>query len=139
MITSDDVIMIRWGVITVEGIERAEWLSTEVKKNLGKVAYFAVVPGTAPIPDEPARKRMSESLKLLQGVCENINLVFEGKGLKIAAARSVAASIFLVSGNRKMCMFSTLEEAFQKQRPADAAKLSALALQNGIYLPASAP
>ncbi|MDP2344556.1 MAG: STAS/SEC14 domain-containing protein [Deltaproteobacteria bacterium] len=134
IISADDVVLIRWGTVTVEGIEKAEALVNDLKKKGGKVGYYAVVPGTAPIPDEAARKRMGESLKVLGSICENINLVFEGRGLKIAAARSVAASIFLVQGNRKMFMFSTLEEALQKQRPTDAAKLCAVAQEAGIYV-----
>jgi hypothetical protein len=132
IITLEDVVMVRWNYVTIDGIKRAEDLTKGVKRDVGRANYFAIVPSTAPLPDEPTRRRMGESLKLFLDICDTINLVFEGRGLKIAAARSVAASIFLIQGNRKMNMFSNIAEALDKQVPQRSATLKALALENGI-------
>jgi hypothetical protein len=135
MIANDDVVMIRWGVIDIDNIVKAEDLVKATKLKVGKVSVISVVPSSSPVPDDAARKRMGVSIKLFQEICESINLVFEGRGLKIAAARSVAASIFLVSGNRKMSMFSSFEEAVTKQMPTKADRLKTVALASGVFIP----
>lgn len=132
VITDGNAIMVRWVDLTIEGIDRVEQQTKSLATRHGSVHYYAVVPNGAGLPPDDIRRRMQESLKAFQSYCETINLVFDGTGMKAAAARSIAASIFLISGNRKMHMHSSLDEAFIKTQPDRAPILADKARGAGI-------
>lgn len=127
-----NAILIRWHDISVEGIERVELRVHALAAKEGAVHYYAVVPQDAGLPPDAIRKRMQEGLKALQASCASINLILSGTGMRAAAARSIAASIFLLSGNRKMHMFSSLDEAVVKLQPERAPLITETARLAGI-------
>lgn len=129
----DDVVLVRWNRMTLAALDEADHaVKMAYEKTKGPVAFIAVLAPECPLPDEAVRTRQRENLPWMQSVCSAICLVFEGTGLKVAALRSVAASIFLILGNRKMHMCNSLEDAAKKARPEQAASLESLARQAGI-------
>jgi hypothetical protein len=132
VLTDGNAVMVRWLEVTVAGIERVELLTQAASRKHGVVHYYAIVPNGAGLPPDDIRKRFQEGLKVLQNCCESINLVFDGTGMKAAAARSIAASIFLISGNRKMHMHSSLDEALVKMQPNEAPQLARRAREAGV-------
>lgn len=105
-------VLVRWEQLTEESVTRSDAFTLNAAKSTpgGKVHYFAVITPTLPIPDAKVRAHMSKNLPMLQAVCLSINVVVEGRGLKQAAIRSVAAS-FLLFGDRTMHVWGNLEDA----------------------------
>lgn len=129
----DDVVLVRWNRMTLAALDEADRaVKMAHEKMKGSIAFIAVLASECPLPDEAVRTRQRENLPWMQSVCSAICLVFEGTGLKVAALRSVAASVFLILGNRKMHMCNSLEEALRKARPEDAVTLESLAREAGI-------
>lgn len=115
IICFENAIIVRWNMITEAGlrrvVERTKALQDEVG---GKTSYIALVAASCPIPSDTARASMSKDLKQMQEWCRSISLIFLGTGIKVAALRSIAASMFLLSGNRAMAMAADLPEAAAK-------------------------
>ncbi len=132
VVTDGNTIMVRWIDVSAVGIDRVEALTAAAARKAGLMHYYGIVPNGAGLPPDDVRKRMQEALKLLQANCESINLIFDGTGMKAAAARSIAASIFLISGNRKMHMHASLDEALVKMQPNEAPQLAKRAREAGI-------
>jgi hypothetical protein len=132
VVTKGNTIMVRWLDVSLVGIARVEAITVAAARATGLVHYYGIVPDGAGLPPDDVRKRMQDALKVMHGTCETINLVFEGTGMKAAAARSIAASIFLISGNRKMHMHSSLDEALVKMQPHEAPQLAQHARDAGV-------
>ncbi len=132
VVTRGRTIIVRWLDVSLAGIARVEALTVAAAREAGPVHYYGIVPNGAGLPPDDVRKRMQDALKVMHGSCETINLIFDGSGMKAAAARSIAASIFLISGNRKMHMHSSLDEALVKVQPTDAPQLAQYARDAGV-------
>ncbi len=65
-----------------------------------KLIYVGVVPDNSEKPSEVVRKEMTKALPLVLESCQCVHLVLEGQGFGKAFMRTVAAGIFLVSGQR---------------------------------------
>lgn len=132
--TFRDVVLVRWNDWTVEGIKAAVAATVAAGTTNGNMTWsFYVVPITAPIPDNATRAQMSGILDTILGSSNAVCVVIEGKGMKYAAARAVAASFVLVAG-RKLHIFGSLKEAVETLKVPDGAAVLAAALREGIIV-----
>lgn len=132
IVTLRDVIMVRWNQLTIDEMRRSVAVTLDLGREYNNKAWsFFVIPSALPIPDAFTRAEMSKHLGNLLSACEALCVVIEGRGLKHATARTVAASFVLVSG-RNMHVFGSLQEAFKGVNVPNADQLLELARKEGI-------
>jgi hypothetical protein len=126
----DDVVMVRWRRITLEGLTRVD----EAMKVWGpkRGVYVGLINNDSAAPTEAVRKAMSTNLPQLAAKCTSINLILDGTGIGFAAMRSAAAAMFLVQGNRQMHMYPTLEAALRVLKPTQVDQILARAKAAGV-------
>ena len=109
------VFAVRWDDPTVDDVKRIVASLVGARERSPKpMIYLGVVPATSRAPDDAVRKTLSDHIDRLCAPCETVHIILEGSGVKFAAIRSVAAGMFLVSGNRKMHMHDKVDAALAK-------------------------
>ena len=132
VVTLREVLMVRWNSMTIEGMERANAMSFALGKEHGhKAWFFYVVPQGLPLPDVAVRSHMSKTLDTLLAHCQGLAVVMEGRGLKHAAARSIAASFVLVAG-KKLHIFGSMQEAVNSLKIPNGNEIVEVARREGI-------
>lgn len=129
------VVVVRWVAPAVEDLTRIRNAVAEVRVNENRdVVYTSIVPDDSALPEPDVRKAFSDTMQELVGMCESVHLVLEGSGLRRATFRSIAAGIFILTGNRKMHMSDSLKTAFEKASfgPEFAGSLLTKAARDGL-------
>lgn len=127
----DDVVMVRWINMTVEGIDRVDAAVVAARAH-GPVTYVGLVGNDSAMPTDAARRRLSDGLERMGEFTKSISLVLDGTGMKFAAMRSAAAAVFLIKGTRRMKMFNSLDECLADRAPDRARALLEQARNAGI-------
>ena len=117
--TVGNVVLVRWRIITVEGVQRATGAAKAAAAKAGEpVIYIAMVGNGVSTPDEAARQALVDGIQPTLKVCSSMNLVLDGSGMKFVTLRSAAATMFLLKGDRRMKMYNSLHETLQERAPA---------------------
>lgn len=112
----DKVYVVRWIQPNLADAQRVLAELESASKTLGGALIFIGIADqhTKP-PDEDVRRIFSQNTDRILQMCQSIHMVIEGTGFRIAVLRSVATSIFMLSGKRnKIHISTTLREALGK-------------------------
>jgi len=132
----DDVVIVRWLVMTVAGIDRVEAAMTAAMGDKPMV-YVGLVDNRFELPRADQRVVLGDAIMGLRRHCSTMNLAFDGTGLKFVAVRTAAAAMFLLKGDRGMKMYNSLREALEERVPDRAALLLQRARDDGLMTPAT--
>lgn len=87
----------------------------DFQRRLGKLpVYLAITPPDTPTPSDEARKEMLSTMSATSALTETLHLVLEATGLRATVLRSIAASLFLIAGNRKVFVHHSIDDALAK-------------------------
>jgi len=131
MVAVRENVLIRWSALSPAEVQRSVDLAKDTAARYGKVHFFAVVAPTCSLPDGDSRKTLSDNMPKMTEYCASMSVVIEGRGLKGATLRSVAAS-FLLFADKNMHVWSSLTEAVATLRVKDAEDILAQATTAGI-------
>lgn len=131
MLTSRDTVLVRWVSLTPAEVERSVELAEATARKFGKVDFFAVVAPECALPNTESRTTLSNNMERMGAMCKTISVVIEGRGLKGATLRSVAAS-FLLFADKNKHVWGTLTEGVMAIRPNEAEELLKAAAAAGI-------
>lgn len=135
LITYRDVVMVRWNAMTVPAMVRVnEVINANGKEYNNKGWLLFVIPSSLPLPDAEVRAHMSKNLQNNLNACQAMAVIIEGRGLKHAAARSIAASFVLVAG-RKLHIYGSMKEALTSLSIPGTEGLLDLAIKEGVVDP----
>lgn len=131
MIAVRENVFVRWSALSPVEVNAAMSLAKGASDKYGKAHFFAVVAPECALPDSESRKTMSDTMPNMTSYCSTMSVVIEGRGLKGATLRSVAAS-FLLFSDKNIHVWSSLTEAVTTLRVNDAEELLAAASSAGI-------
>lgn len=132
ILVKDNVVLVRWRQMTVDGIQRAIDVVADTAAAVGPVTYVGLVGNEATLPSEAVRTALLDAIDTMLPNCSSMNLAFDGTGLKFVAIRSAAAAMFLIKGDRRMAMYSSLDEALIDRAPGKATGLTVAARDRGL-------
>ena len=131
MLTVRENVLVRWSSLSPGEVQRSVDLVKVTAAKHGKVHFFAIVSPECALPDAESRKTLSDNMVKMTGYCASISVVIEGRGLKGATLRSVAAS-FLLFADKNMHVWSSVAEAVSTLRVKDAEEILAAASTAGM-------
>jgi hypothetical protein len=115
ILTFDHVVLVRWRQLTVPGLERAVRAVDDVCAS-GRAPIFIglVGNGVAP-PTGTVNVALTAAFEVMRARCATVNLVLDGTGMRFSAVCKGAAAMFLLKGDRRTKMYSSLQEALNDQ------------------------
>ncbi len=131
MLAVRENVLVRWSALSPAEVNAAMNLARVASEKYGKAHLFAVVAPECALPDPESRKALSETMSKMSSYCGSLSVVIEGRGIKGATLRSVAAS-FLLFSDKNMHVWSSLTEAVTALRVKDAEEILADASAAGI-------
>lgn len=107
----DEVILVRWRAMTSAGVARVLAAVDELAAR-GVVPVFIglVGDGVSP-PVGEANAVLMASFDTARSRCSSVNLVLDGVTMTSAAIRGGATAMFLLKGDRRTKMYTSLKEA----------------------------
>ncbi len=130
--SNDDVVFVRWVDVTAEGVQRVVVLTQALHRQHGPVTFIGLAGNTMVVPDEAARQHMVLAIDQMMPLVRSMNLVFDGTGLRFVAIRSAGAAMFLLKGDRRMKMYSSLREVLADRVPTRVEELMTFAKTEGL-------
>jgi hypothetical protein len=111
------VLLVRWIDPTLADLAEVRVQLKKLGDKLGaRPVYIAITPSDSTPPTDSVRKEMMNTMQETSELTDTLHLVLEGSGLKFSALRSIVASMFLVSGNRRTFVHDNVEHAMTKAR-----------------------
>lgn len=134
----DELVLVRWHVMTVAGVGRALAAIDEVCAR-GAVAVLVgmVGDGVAP-PLGEVNVALTAAIDTARQRCSSVNLVLDGTTFSSAGIRSAATAMFFLKGDRRTKMYKSLGEALADRVGGRADLVLAAARDAGLIL-ATAP